>query len=609
MKRLLLSVMACMIAVSSFAQSKFATITGPNKNLRVKEIQVHPDQMGNYAQQQVIGLKMYDNTVIGNTWYDSQTVNYGNIMQRIWAFPDGTVGATWQCSGEGGNPDRGTGYNYYDGSTWGEPLLHLGTVPRTGWPSYAPWGPIGEIISHYQYIANAGPIKFYKREVKGQGEWIETELVNPNNVSLVWHSMITSGENNEFIHVLAYTYDNPYEGQDNALLYYRSSDGAETWEVDGVVIDGLGSDYFPTIKSLSQAWANPVGETIAFTYGFYELGGYLFKSYDNGDSWEVTQVMETTIDPFNQPVNSGDIPCGIGTSAVALDSEGMAHVVFPRMVKIYVEGAVNFYPYTDGLIYWNETMPELDTTIISSYTMQYLEDAGNLIGWVMSSGPYQILEGQPHYANPLCGFPQLSIDADDNLFVATSTLAPDYDNGEYFYRHILVNSSWDGGTTWVGQQDLNTDLQYIFSECAFPVMAPVIDDYIHVVFQEDPYPGMFEWLNNHESVENRIMAMKLDKNLFVGVPEESENSSFSLSEIFPNPVTTFTTLDLKLDRASAVSVRVVSLTGQTVKSSDQGMCPAGPITIRLDVSDLAAGAYYCVVDIDQQRIARKMVVR
>jgi hypothetical protein len=609
MKRVTLQLFACIIVISTYSQSKFATIAGPNKKLIVKEAEAHPAQMGYYTDDQTTGLRTYDNAIIGNTWYDSQTVNYGNVMQRIWAYPDGAVGATWQCSGEGGVPDRGTGYNYYNGTEWDDPILHLGTATRTGWPSYAPWGPNGEIIAHYEYIAGSGPIRFFKREIKGQGDWIETELINPNNVSLVWHSMITSGENNEYIHLLAYTYDNPYEGQDNALLYYRSSDGAETWEVAGVIIDGLGADYFPNIKSLSYAWANPVGNTLAFTYGFFEYGGWLFKSYDNGDNWERIDVMETPFDPFNPPVNTGDVPCGIGTSAVALDSEGMAHIVFPRMVKIWVEGEVNFYPYTDGLIYWNETMPVLDTAIISSYTMQYLEDGGNLIGWVMASSPYEMPAGQPNYANGLCGFPQLSIDADDDLFVASSTLAPDYSNGEFFFRHILVNSSWDGGTTWVGQQDLNTDLQYIFSECAYPVMAPVIDDYLHIVFQEDPLPGMYEWLNNHAAVENRMMAMKLDKSLFVGVPEDDRQSSIELSQVFPNPVNAFATLNVKLDKTSSIIVNIVTLTGQVVKTSNEGVYNAGKAAIRLDVSDLAPGVYYCVINVDQERMARKIVVR
>ena len=50
--------------------------------------------------------------------------------------------------------------------------------------------------------------------------------------------MMTSGDNHEHIHLLAYTYDTPVLGQENALLYYRSSDGGETWDPDGIIIEG-----------------------------------------------------------------------------------------------------------------------------------------------------------------------------------------------------------------------------------------------------------------------------------------------------------------------------------------------------------------------------------
>jgi hypothetical protein len=100
-------------------------------------------------------------------------------------------------------------------------------------------GPNGEIIALYQYVVGSGSIKFYTRENKGVGDWIESTLAPPAGVSLVWHSMMTSGPNHEYIHLLAYTYDAAYQGQTNALLYYRSSDGAQTWDIDGVIIDGL----------------------------------------------------------------------------------------------------------------------------------------------------------------------------------------------------------------------------------------------------------------------------------------------------------------------------------------------------------------------------------
>ena len=168
MKNLPFTFLACAITLSAFAQPKFATITGPEKDHFVTQEQVRPDQVSPYSGESVPGQKSYDNSIIGTTWYDLQS--YTNVMQRIWAYPDGTIGATWMSAGQNLVPERGTGYNYFDGNTWGTANLHVGPSNRMGWPSYAPWGPNGEIIAQYRYVAGEGPIQFYKRENKGQGD-------------------------------------------------------------------------------------------------------------------------------------------------------------------------------------------------------------------------------------------------------------------------------------------------------------------------------------------------------------------------------------------------------------------------------------------------------
>jgi hypothetical protein len=605
MKTLKFTILACLITFSAFSQPKFAQVTGPAKDYRAIQQQPRPDGISPISEN-IPGQKLFDNSIIGTTWYDLQS--YTNVMQRIWAYPDGTVGATWMCAGQSLIPERGAGYNYFDGTSWGTPNLHVGPSDRKGWPSYAPWGPNGEIIAVYQYVVGSGSLKFYTRVNKGVGDWIETTLAPPAGNSLVWHSMMTSGPNHEFIHLLAYTYDIAYQGQTNALLYYRSSDGAQTWDIDGVIIDGLGSEYFPTIHSLTYAWANPVGDTIAFTLGFDEWGGWLFKSEDNGDNWENIQVMNTEQDPFNPPANSDKIPCGSGTSACVLDSQGTAHVVFSRMVKIYTNDTLYYYPYTDGLIYWNEKMPEIDTTLISSYTLDYLDAAGNLCGYVLSSQPdYTIVSGQPTYQNSMCAFTQMSIDAQDNIFIASSVLAPDFSNATYFYRHIIANSTYDLGTSWVGEIDLNADLQYIFSECAYPEMAPVIGDFVNLVFQEDPYPGIHEWLTNHDADQNNMMYMKIDKDVFVGLKETPEDLHFGFL-ISPNPTSSFSFLNLKLEKAGNISISILNQVGQGVYTTNPGRLEEGQHTIKLDVSHLPAGIYYCVVKTNGQSLTRKLVV-
>ena len=578
-----------------------------NRGIAVKQVQATPDLVRAHPQQTSIGQKAFSSVVIGDTWYDAQSINWGNVMHRIFAYPDGTVGAIWQSAGQNLDPDRGTGYNYYSNDEWGTPDPHVGNPDRTGTPSYAPWGANGEIFCHYWYTGSEpGPMRFYKRETKGEGEWVETVLNGPDELSLVWHSMTTSGSNNEHIHLLAYTYDADYMGQTNALLYYRSSDGAETWDIDGVIIDGLGEDYFPSINSLSYYWANSVGNTIAFTYGFDQYGGLVFKSTDNGDTWNKIEVFVSEWDPLDPPLDTDPFPSGVGSSCMALDSDGKAHVVFSRMVSYWNDiGDWYIYPTTDGLIYWNEDMPRLDTTTISSYTLDYLEAGGYLCGTIMSSEPPTYSENQPGYANAACAFPQMSIKGDNKIFIAWSGLSPDYSAGgtdPIFYRHINMNASFDGGNTWNGQIDINDEVTWILSECVFPVMSPVVNDMVHVVFQEDNIPGVYEWpAEQTEPTENRMQHMSFPVSFFVGVDE--------ISQIYPNPANTTASFGLKFEQSSNVSIDVVNVVGQLVKRIDLGTLNKGNHPVELQVSDMNSGIYYIAVTVGQRKSTQKILIQ
>ena len=611
MKTTLLSLILLMFVSAGYTQSKFIKVVGPNKGQLVYHAPIHPDAKS-LAASSIPGAKSYDFTSIGTTYYDAQTYNYGNIMQRTWAFADGTVGGTWMSMGPNtDDPQRGAGYNFHDGIAWGEPNLHVGPEDNGGFPSYAQWGEDGEIIAVYKYATGEGPMYFYKREVKGQGDWEEAVLLPPDGCSIVWHTMMTSGENHEHIHLLAETYDAEYNGQANALLYYRSSDGGESWDIFEETIEGLGDDYYLTINHLSYIWANPVGNTIAFTYGFDHYGGKIFKSYDNGDTWEFMTVYTTGFDPTEPaPTESPKFGAGIGSSAIVLDSEGKAHVAFPRAVREFTADGAGYYSDADGLIYWNEDMPELDTATISATTMEYLLESGNIIGWVIGGDTYEFPAGQPTYAGGMCAFPSMAIDASDNLFVAYTAIAPEYSNGAVNFRHIYINASFDGGTTWGEPKDLNEDLIFIFSECVFPSMAPFIDENVHVTFQEDEEPGTFEWpAVQAERTENEILHMAIEKATLVGVEENQHTSVARVSECYPNPASDQTLVQVTLQRPAAVGIQVVNVMGQQTGIGQRADLKAGNNTVKLDVSDLAPGIYYCTIETDQQKITRKFIVK
>jgi len=602
MKRLLLLNLTVLIAISVNAQVKPIP-----DGMRIHYPQPYPQAAtpdGVLLNPEILqpGQKPMNITVIGNTWFDTQTNGSGNLMNRIYQYPDGTIGATWMYMGSSGTPDRGTAYNYYDGSAWGSASVHLGDDPRDGFPSYAAWGPNGEIVAHYEYIAGEGPIKFLRREAKGVGSWQESILNPPDgNYSIVWHSMITSGPNHEFVHLLAYVYDDPYQGQDDALLYYRSPDGGITWDINGVIIDGLGSTYFPAISSLRYSWAQPVGNTIAFTYGFDNFGGLVFKSNDNGDTWEKITVYEAPFTPFTLPDPSPVFGCGDGTSAIALDSQGKIHVAFGRMMMVYDAGWY-FYPTTEGMIYWNETMPPLDSATISTYTLDNLIAGGYLVGRVFPDTTITIPTGQPNYGVGLTSGPQFGIDPQDNLYLGWSALSPRNYSGEFYYRHLFMNASIDGGTTWAGIKDMTNDFYFNYSECVYPAIAPIIDYQVHVVFQEDFTPG------TGSGEENFMDHINFPKEYFVGIPEPDMTPGFMVSQSNPNPARQSAKFELKLEKTAEVTVNINNLIGQTVTKMLLGKVNEGSTLITMDLSGLTAGIYYYTVIADDRKITRKMIV-
>lgn len=570
-----------------------------------------PDPMNGYSKDIVIGQKITESN-IGETYYDLQT--YGSMSQRIYAYPDGTVGAVWMLGFETAAwSDRGSGYNYYDGSQWGEiPTERLESI-RTGWGCYAPFGANGEIVVAHAQPSSDWVLLFNKRENKGEGAWEEFTLAGPvAGTGIVWPAMVTGGTDHNTIHVLGRTYTTPYMGQDGALLYSRSTDGGATWDIQNYFFTELGPDYFVAIDADGYDWAEPVGNTIAFSVGFDSGHACIMKSTDNGDTWEFIQVYQC---PF-YPAPGGVTPsfgAGDGSQTASIDNAGNVHVVFGRMVYVYDEtGALFYYPSTDGLIYWNETMPELDSTLISSYTTEFLLNNGNLAGWVVEPGVSGLI-GFPSYYASLTSHPQILIDEFNRIFVLWMGAAPSFSNGTWNYRHIYGNSSNDGGATWNGIKDFNTDLVYIFSECIYPAMSPVLyDNKFHFWFQQDVEPGIFVWAAQQAAPgQNFITYMPIETGFLTG---EDENSSISsdpvnVSQNFPNPFDEVTFIDVNLIKPSEIVFFVSDLTGRIIYTESFGTVNSERLRIRFENEIFSKGIYYYTIASNSGSHTGKMIVK
>jgi hypothetical protein len=440
--------------------------------------------------------------------------------------------------------------------------------------------------------------------------------------------MITSGENHEIIHVLANIKSTvnggtPYNGQEGALAYSRSTDGGLNWNPENLVLDGVSSDYFSGISADSYAWASPQGNTLAFVYFGGITDGVVMKSTDGGDNWERILFYQSP-DPFFDG-NGGDLPqCGGGDgyNAVSIDNTGLVHVAFGRQIHLDDtpgDDSWSYFPYSDGLVYWKEGMEALDTTKItaeiipSDWSAHYLFEHGNLAAYSQDHGNDTII-GVPYYGASLTSMPQILTTVNPQgitiIQVIYSALSIGFDNSEYNFHHIWGLFTEDDGQ-WSAFTDYTSDVFHIFSECVYPSAAPMpYNGNFHFIYQSDNLPGNSIQPDSdpsHDPVLNNIVYLSFPVPRLIGV-DESTLQPLEISQNFPNPFNGVTYVEVTLNKASNVSLEVYTLTGQKVIASDYGNKTTGTHTLKIDGSQLTTGVYFYIVTAGENKITHKMMV-
>ncbi len=556
------------------------------------------------------------------------------MSKRIWVFDDGTAAAVWTRGSETGVPnfpERGTGYNYFDGTNWGaDPSARIEDV-RTGWPSIAPYGADGEIVVAHT-LNNTG-LMFSWREHKGTGTWQHFTLTGPapDNMDLTWARMITTGPNHNVIHIIACAgFNKTYEGLTEALVYSRSDDGGQTWDPENEILPGMSSNETSGIGGDDYAWAIPHGDTIAFVAFDGIKDGYVMKSYDAGDTWGKITFYNSPMSFFTG--NEGTLPRsggGDGYNAIALDDESNVHVAFGRQIHIDDDPAdgYSFYPYSDGLVYWNEDMDPLDTADITNdiipdnWENHPLYMKGELAAFTQPHDNDTITGVAPYYAS-LTSMPQISVKRDANgvniVTVVYSGLAVGFPNAELNqnYRHIWQHSTeLDGQKTWGLYSDLTGDVLHLFSECVYPSQFAAIHnnsstpDTLHVLYQSDNLPGnsIQPTGGNHAPVNNNMVYLQVFPPV-VGI-KNIQSPVFEVSQNRPNPAMEQTVIDVNTTAAATLRLSVQNLLGQQVYHATKLANAAGAYSFTVDVSELNSGIYFYTVTVGNKSVSKKMIVR
>jgi hypothetical protein len=86
------------------------------------------------------------------------------------------------------------------------------------------------------------------------------------------------------------------------------------------------------------------------------------------------------------------------------------------------------------------------------------------------------------------------------------------------------------------------------------------------------------------------------------------NSLFTISDVYPNPSNGLTSFNITLTKSSEVSVNVMNAVGQNVMDVMNSDLNAGTHSVKIDVSKLSAGVYFYTVNAGGFRVTKKMIV-
>ena len=582
-------------------------------------------------------LASANEVLIGTTTYDLQS--NAAVQNRIVHHDDGTISAGWTTSQQlnASWSDRGTGYNFFDGTNWGaNPTTRLESS-RGGWPSIIAMGSGKEAsITHN---TDNSHINMTHRSTTGTGSWTEQNISSLNDSTgiyryMIWNRSAVGGLNKETIHMVALTAPTgnggtTYNGLDGALLYYRSLDEGLTWDIQDMQLPGMDTSMLVGMGGDIYAIAAQ-GETVVVAY-FDDWGdSFIVKSIDNGTTWEKTTFLDFPVDKY--AMDDGLDLDGDGIydqvystdnyGAIVLDATGEAHVFYGIMMYLdddLTDASSSWFPSINGIGYWNESMGEDVTpaTVHAGDTSLWYSDmmdnnwivqapdlnGDGIVGGVDSTGGYAL-----YYASR-ASMPNAGISANGEIYLSFSGYTETADNGSQVFRHLYITKSSDGGSTWKTPVDVTPNVSWIgMKECVFGSMVPTVDDKIRIVYQMDNEPGLIVRGDEDLVDFNDIVYIEIDTvGLFgtsVSVNDIKNTTQFT---VYPNPANDYTSITISLDKTEKVILTIVDLLGKEI-SKEEKVLFSGKTTERLDVSNFQNGVYFINLQVENNITTQKLVI-
>ncbi len=524
---------------------------------------------------------------IGATTYDLQT--NGAMASRVLIWTDGSArkeAGVWTMSLQltGGFPDRGTGYNYYDGSQWQpSPSSRIENI-RNGWPTigtYTHNNTTYEYVFSHMLDPGSGYYGgfFFSKRPRGTGNWTTEEVfrhIHMNNDTFLWASTAASGD---YIYLICDNRrtDAKVNGVLRPVLFSRYQISTQQWVDSMIALPGYDSTLY--YSGGGDEYAIDARDSIVAVV----LGGIgthltLWKSTDYGDTWTRTFVDRFPVDAYGGNAVILDTPAtNDGSVSVLIDHSGKVHVAWAVTFVTDPDSTDNSYFFFPGarlIRYWNEDMPE-DTTgdVDSSIAIATIYDRGG-DGLISVNGNTFSLgnNGGARYSNTsACTHVNLAIDPNGNLFAVYDCIVDstfDLVTGLNL-RDVYVVYSTDGGWTW-SWPPANISADELSEDVFGFVARRTTTDSLYIIYQKDDQAGPAVQQSHSTTLNSIIHASVSIADLLAGnIPPDVINTSgvgiTSRSKpigLYPNPAKSHVTITLPTDASPGGTLTVHTLQGR-----------------------------------------------
>ena len=588
-----------------------------------------------------------------HTMYDLQTNSF--LANRMYQRNDGSIGVvtTFSMSGDAAAGDRGTGYNYYDGSEWGEMPDARIESERTGWPSIAPWGAEGEII-----VNHSSGINYYIREKAGEGEWTKGTIPAPagleglpSGLNPTWPRVATSGPNNEVIHVISAAQD-ANDGNASYTFYARSTDGAQTWDVSFGPLFEYGDHY--NLYSADDYAIATNGDNVALFYcGGIQGHAVICKSADNGQTWERVIVWENPYYGIDFGTDEASIFEKLFVPAhgtIAIDNDGIAHVAMSVGCVSHSELTPDGLSWSiwsglpmDGIAYWNESygqpiQPRIEGDPHSALQLwfpaeddpeayQAAFDSTLFCGWIPPHPETwwtevtnemifdgQTIDGQAgdyssQFGGCISAYPSIAVDPEGNIAVAYS--APDQTRmGDmYLFRTPYVSYLPKGETQWYVAADnfFSDEFLHMYDEatCVTAVPNPVQPNEFIFSYLADPEFGFaYGTYPSQSQYSESVLYVGKISSEYIEVNVDEQIANDVVYNVYPNPASEMIFVSSSMNADATVTF--TNLAGQTVKVVNANLTTGEN---GISINDLNSGIYFCTVKANGYSHTSKVVVK